>query len=202
MSMDTEHFARLEQLLDRELSAEEKERLRRIKDTLQISDNDALWDIIAAMEYQRKYYDELPEKIAEAATEIFDGLALAAEKEAALAQSRLADSVVEQAKKMSLNTHVHTWLIWGSLSLVLLLLYGSFLMWAGYCLGAGQTHPPSLMMRMPAGIILGGIGLFGGVFWGANSARSFSEGDSSWKKNLGIALCVVLASALVLVFAM
>ena len=66
--MDAEKFDRMERLLDRSLSDEEKDRLRRIQDTLGIAENDALWDIIIAMEYQRKYYDELPEKIARAAS--------------------------------------------------------------------------------------------------------------------------------------
>ena len=61
--MDATKFERLERLLDRELSDGEKERLRRIQDTLGIKDNDGMWDVIIALEYQRKYYDELPEKI-------------------------------------------------------------------------------------------------------------------------------------------
>ncbi|MDR2819966.1 MAG: NAD(P)H-dependent oxidoreductase [Desulfovibrio sp.] len=72
--MNTERITRLEKLLNRELSAEEKERLRRIQDTLQISDEDALWDAHAAMEYQKAYYEELPQKIATASTEILRGI--------------------------------------------------------------------------------------------------------------------------------
>ncbi len=69
---------RLERLLERELSGEERERLRRVQDAFGISDNDALWELIMAMEYQRKYYDELPDKISSAAKEIFNGLSEAA----------------------------------------------------------------------------------------------------------------------------
>jgi hypothetical protein len=56
--MNTDGITRLEKLLDRELSAAEKERLRRIQDALQISSGDALWDILTAMEYQKAYYEE------------------------------------------------------------------------------------------------------------------------------------------------
>lgn len=51
--MDKETTAILEKLLERKLENEEKERLQRILDTLRIGPNDALWAIIAAMEYPR-----------------------------------------------------------------------------------------------------------------------------------------------------
>lgn len=69
--MDREITAVLEKLLGRELGNEEKERLQRIQDTLGIGPNDALWAIIAAMEYPRLYYEELPEKIRAVTAQIF-----------------------------------------------------------------------------------------------------------------------------------
>ena len=180
--MNTQKIAQLESLLGRPLSVEEKERLRRIKDTLHISDNDALWDILTAMEYQRKYYEELPEKITLAATEIFQELSIAAEKEVALAQSRLAESVVEQAEKLSLKTRIGSWFAWGGLALFLLLLYGALLLWAGYCMGSGQTQPPAMVLHMPVGILLSGLCIAGGFFLGAMAAKSFANGHAGWKK--------------------
>jgi hypothetical protein len=50
-----------------ELSEEETARLRGIGDALNLSPDDAVWDILAAMEYRRVFYEELPEKIAQAA---------------------------------------------------------------------------------------------------------------------------------------
>ncbi len=182
MSMNAQKTAQLESLLGRPLGVEEKERLRRIKDILHISDNDAMWDILTAMEYQRKYYEELPEKITLAAAEIFKELSVAAEKEVALAQSRLAEGVVEQAKKLSLKTHISSWFAWGGLALFLLLLYGALLLWAGYCMGSGQTHPPALVLRMPVGIIMAGLCVTGGFFLGAMAAKSFANGHAGWKK--------------------
>ena len=182
MSMNAQKTAQLESLLGRPLSVEEKERLRRIKDTLHIADNDAMWDILTAMEYQRKYYEELPEKITLAATEIFKELSVAAEKEVALAQSRLAESVVEQAKKLSLKSHIRSWLAWGGLALFLLLLYGALSLWAGYCIGSGQTQPPALLLRMPVGILLGALCVAGGLFAGIMAAKEFANGHAGWKK--------------------
>lgn len=132
----------MEKLLDRELDTEEKERLQRIQDTLQIADNDALWAVISAMEYQRAYYETLPEKISSVTEKILAELSIAAEKEVRFAQSRLAENVVKQVEKLSWKRHIHTWLAWGTAALFLLLLYGSCLMWAGFCLGSeiGRAH--------------------------------------------------------------
>lgn len=198
MSMDTQKIAHFETLLGRELSGEEKDRLRRIKDTLQIVDNDALWDVIIALEYQRKYYDELPEKISSAATEIFNGLSLAAEKEVALAQGRLAESVVEQAKKMSLKIHGQLWIRWGIFALLLLMLYGSLLLWAGYSIGSGQTHPPAMLLRMPVGVLIGALCFGGGIFGGVLAAKDFSESRSRWRKHLLLAVGCLLSGGWVL----
>ena len=196
--MDAEKLSRLERLLERKLSSEEKERLHRVQDAFGISDNDALWELITAMEYQRKYYDELPGKISQAATEIFSGLSQAAQNEVALAQGKLAESVVKQAERLSLKSHIRTLLMWGALALVFLLLHGSLLMWLGFQIGSGQTQPPVMLLRMPVGFVLAGIGLFGGILFGTCAARSFSEGNPGWKKNLGIASGIVLVSMLIL----
>ncbi|MDR2819949.1 MAG: hypothetical protein LBB60_05415 [Desulfovibrio sp.] len=104
--MNTERITRLEKLLNRELSTEEKERLHRIQDTLQISAEDALWDVLMAMEYQRTYYEELPQKIATASTDILRGISDAAEAEARRAQGRLAESVEELAQKLAVRINM------------------------------------------------------------------------------------------------
>lgn len=184
MSMDTQKIAHFETLLGHELTAEEKDRLRRIKDTLQIADNDALWDVIIALEYQRKYYDELPEKISSVVAEIFNGLSQAAEKEVALAQARLAESVVEQAKKMSLKIHIQSWIRWGVFALLLLMLYGSLLLWAGYSIGSGQTHPPAMLLRMPVGVLIGALCFGCGILGGVHAAKDYAEGGAAWRKRL------------------
>lgn len=108
--MDKETTAILEKLLERKLENGEKERLQRIQNTLRIGPNEALWAIIAAMEYPRIYYEELPEKICTATSRIFEDIADASEKEVALAQSRLAESVVKQAESLSRKYHIHTWM--------------------------------------------------------------------------------------------
>ena len=214
--MDAEKFERFERLLGRELSDEEKERLRRIKDILGIKNNDGFWDVIIALEYHRKYYDELPEKISQAAAEILQNISQAAEKEVALAQGRLAESVVKQAEKLSEKSHIHTLFLWGALALFLVLLYGSLLMWAGHTIGSGQTsllsmpvtledsanghgfaalrvgQPPALLLKMPVGIVLGALCFGGGIFLGVLAAKDFADGNTKWRKLLLAALGCLL----------
>jgi hypothetical protein len=60
--MNAEKIRQLETLLERELAPDEIERLRRVRDILHIADNDALWDMLTAMEYQRAFYEALPGK--------------------------------------------------------------------------------------------------------------------------------------------
>ena len=198
MNVDAEQMTRLERLLDRVLSGEEKERLRRIKDTLGIADNDGIWEIIIAMEYQRNYYDELPEKIALTTAEILQNISQVAENEVALAQGRLAESVVRQAEKLSVKSHIHTLLLWGALAIFLVLLYGGLLMWAGFSIGSGQPQPPALLLQMPVGVIMGALCFGVGIFWGVLAAKDFAEGDVKWRKFMLAALGCMLPGGWIL----
>jgi hypothetical protein len=190
--MKREKIKRLEKLLERKLTETEVERLRRIHDVLGIADNDSLWDILTAMEYQRVYYDELPQKIAGASAEILRDISGAAEKEMQRAQGRLAESVAEQAQRLSVRMNMATLLPLGICALICLLAYGALLLWAGFCLGAGQAHSPALILRMPAGVLMGGLGLAGGVFLGIQAGRKFAEGGKGWQKQMLIALAMLI----------
>ena len=130
--MSADAITRIEKLRGQKLSEEETTRLRGIGAALNLRPDDAVWDILAAMEYQRVFYQELPEKIAGASTEILRGFSVAAEKEASAAQARLADSVVEQAKRLSVKINYASLLPMGMTALVCLLAYGSLLLWAGF----------------------------------------------------------------------
>lgn len=85
----------------RELSQAEAARLREVGSRLNLRDDDALWPLLAAMEYQRIYYEALPKKIAAASRTIMDGMAAAAERETAAAQARLTDSLVREAEYLA-----------------------------------------------------------------------------------------------------
>jgi hypothetical protein len=195
--MNTEQIKRLEKLLDRELSGEEAGRLGRIQSILDIQDHDSLWAILAAMEYQRTYYEELPQKIAAASTEILQGISVAAEKEMGRAQSLLAESVAEQARKMSLRLNVETLLPLGVLALVCLLAYGSLLLWAGYCLGTGYVQDMTLILRVPSGFLMSALCLAGSLFLGVHAGREFAVEGKGWRKKTMVALAMLVLGGFV-----
>jgi hypothetical protein len=171
--MNAEKIIRMEKLLDRKLSEDEITRLRRIKDVLGISDSDAIWDVLTAMEYQRFYYDELPQKIAGVSAEILKKLGTVqgnGSSPSRLSPFSRPDTVVL--------------LPLAFMFLAALLFYGSMLLWAGFCIGSGRTHPPEVMLLMPSGLILGGLCLMGGLFLGVRAAKDFAEGGKGWRKQM------------------
>ena len=192
--MKDEQIRRLELILERELSDGEKDRMNRIKQILGLADDDVVWEVIAAMEFQRSYYDELPQKIAAASAEIVKGISAVAEKEVGRAQSLLAESVAEQAKKMSLRLNMETLLPMGLAALVCLLVYGSLSMWVGFSLGSGHARSPEWLLRMPSGFLMAGLCAAGGLFLGVYAGREYAEdGKGWWKRGLTAVALVMLA---------
>lgn len=193
--MEGEAFVRLEKLLGRELEPSEKERLQRIQDVLKIGPNDALWSIIAALEYQRSYYEELPQKIRTATDEILAEWSEAARKNSTAPQKAKLKKVEEQTNVISLKELMQPWFVWALLTLCLLLLYGSLSMWAGYCLGSGQTQPPGLLMRMPVGVLIGIPCMGGCAMEGIRAAKAFGEGNDTWRKHALAATALLVPGA-------
>lgn len=101
--MDRSVVYKMEKLLDRELTHHEKERLTRIQNILGIRDNDELWAIMTAMEYQRAYYEELPEKIREASAEIVKQISSVSDQDIAETKNRLAEMVAEHARDLAVQ---------------------------------------------------------------------------------------------------
>ena len=159
----------------RELSQAEAARLREVGSKLNLREDDALWPLLAAMEYQRVYYEALPEKIAKASKTIMDGMAAAAEKETAAAQARLTESVVKEAEylasKIQYGRLAPMWL----LALICLLAYGSLMLWAGFRIDTGRDMPLAAVLHMPSSWLISGLCLATGVFCGVLSAKSFAE---------------------------
>jgi len=189
--MKTEQINRLEKLFGRELSDEQKERLGRIASVLGLDDDDSMWEIIASMEYQRVYYEDLPKKIAAASQEIVQGFSVAAEKEMGRAQSLLAERVAEQAKKMSQRLNVEALLPMGLAAIICLLAYGCLTMWAGFRLGSGQGYSPEWLLRMPSGFLMAGLLMAGGVYLGIDAAKEYAEDGKGWKRKTLIVLAML-----------
>lgn len=193
--MNKTHVQRLEKLLERALTEEETARLRRIKNVLEIADDDAIWDVLAAMEYQRVYYEDLPAKIAGAAEAILNKIGAAATGNCASNKSplsRFPASLPDMAALLPV----------AFLFLTALLAYGSLILWAGYCIGSGRAHPPELMLRMPSGLLMGGLCLMGGILLGVRAAKDFAEGGKGWRKAMLAALALLLPGGIIVSFAL
>lgn len=154
------------------------------------------------MEYQRVYYEALPEKIAGASRAIMDGMAAAAEKETAAAQARLTASVVKEARnlasKIQYDSLVPMWL----LALICLLAYGSLMLWAGFRIDTGRDMPLTAVFQMPSGWLICGLSLVAGVFLCALSGKTFSVGGKGWWKTAALAIGFIMTGAVILTFSL
>ena len=199
--MSLDDMIDLGKMCGRELSEAEAARLREVGSRLNLREDDALWPLLAAMEYQRIYYEALPEKIAEASRAIMEGMAAAAEKETAAAQARLTDSVVKEAQnlasKIQYGKLVPMWL----LALICLLAYGSLMLWAGFRIDTGRNMPLAAVLHMPVGWLISGLCMAAGVFCGGVAAWEFAEAETGWWKKgitafgftvVGVMLCIYL----------
>ena len=200
MSLDT--VIDLGKACGRELSQAEAARLREVGNKLNLRDDDALWPLLAAMEYQRIYYEALPEKIAGASRTIMDGMAAAAEKETAAAQARLTDSVVEEARnlasKIQFGKLVPMWLF----ALICLLAYGSLMLWAGFRIDTGRDVPLAAVLHMPSGWLISGLCLITGGFFFVLSGKIFLADGGGWWKTGVLAMGLIMAGAAIFVLSL
>ncbi len=198
MSLDT--VIDLGKVCGRELSQAEAARLREIGNKLNLREDDALWPLLAAMEYQRIYYEALPEKIAGASRTIMDGMAAAAEKETAAAQAKLTDSVVKEARYLASKIQYAKLVPMCLFALICLLAYGSLMLWAGFRIGTDRDMPLAAIPYMPSGWLISGLCLATGVFYAAMTILSLAEGKiSEWSKGV-IALFFLIGSTDIEIF--
>ena len=189
MSMDD--MIDLGKACGRKLSEAEAARLREVGNRLNLREDDALWPLLAAMEYQRVYYEALPKEIAAASKTIMDGIAAAAEKETAAAQARLTDSVVREAQNLASKIQYDRLVSMGLLALICLLAYGSLMLWAGFRIDTGRNIPLVAILHMPSGWLISGLCLASGLFCGVLSAKSFVEEKKGiWKQGISALLLI------------
>ena len=199
MSMDD--MIDLGKACGRKLSEAEAARLREVGNRLNLREDDALWPLLAALEYQRVYYEALPKKIAAASKTIMDGMAVAVEKETAAAQAKLTDSVVQEAQNLASKIQYGKLVLIWLLALICLLAYGSLMLWAGFRINTGRDMPLAAVLHMPSGWLISGLCLAGGVFCGGVAAKEFAEAKRRWWKKgitafgfttVGVMLCINL----------
>lgn len=140
-----EAFARV---VGRPASEAERERLYRLRDALEVRDNDAFWYIVMTLEQYDSVYREYPKQIAAEATKAIEGtrqaFAEAAALESAKAQQVLAKQVaqtsLEIAHKLAdrdkgLGPSQVAWLVAG------LVVFGALCMNVGYALATSDKPP-------------------------------------------------------------
>lgn len=189
MSMDD--MIDLGKACGRKLSEAEAARLREVGNRLNLREDDALWPLLAALEYQRVYYEALPKKIAAASKTIMDGMAVAVEKETAAAQAKLTDSVVQEAQNLASKIQYGKLVLIWLLALICLLAYGSLMLWAGFRINTGRDMPLAAVLHMPSGWLISGLCLAAGLFCGVLSAKSFVEEKKGiWKQGISALLLI------------
>lgn len=194
--MDREIIINIEKLRGRELSPQEAGRLHKVSTALNIRDNDAVWALLAAMEYQRVFYEDLPKNIAEASRKIIQGISAAADKETAAAQAKLTDAVVKQAEHLSDSINYSRLLPLIIVGILSLLGFGSMLFWAGYQTGAGVFLPAHEMLEVPCGWLFVGLSFLGCIFTLVSAARKYGVEDKGWVIHFIASLCFTIVGTM------
>ena len=200
--MSLDDMIDLGKVCGRELSEAEAARLREGGSRVNLRDDDALWPLLAAMEYQRIYYEALPEKIAGASRAIMDGMAAAAERETAAAQARLTESVVKEAQNLASKIQYAKLVPMGLFALICLLAYGSLMLWAGFRIDTGRNMPLAAVLHMPSGWLISGLCLITGGFFFVLSGKIFLADGGGWWKTGVLAMGLIMAGAAIFVLSL
>lgn len=95
-------------LLGRQPSDAERQRLYRVREALGLRDNDALWQVLFALDHHQTLYNEVPEKIRRAAREVLAEFRTSADREAqasmAIAREDLTKAVSDTAREVAHDT--------------------------------------------------------------------------------------------------
>ena len=179
------------ELLGRQPSDKEIQSLYRVKNALNIRDNDALWMVLIALESYDTLYRKYPAMIAGQVQEIIEGqrtaMAAIADAETRRALGTLADAVSRTSELVAIRmadaTRLQAW-GWALLGLVT---FGSLCVLVGFVLASGQLPywagpraqddgPLQVLLgtlaRTPAGWIaaVGGLAASLGALWRAREA--------------------------------
>lgn len=89
-----------EKLLGRTATETEREQLRKIRDALDLRDNDALWSVLFALQYYDSLYRQFPKAIAAEATKILAETRAASE---AVMRANVASAQADLARAVALT---------------------------------------------------------------------------------------------------
>ena len=175
MAADTESageelISSYEKVIGAQINPEGENRLRLIKESLNIRDNDALWSIIFALESYIGLYEKIPDRIKEtsekALEDIRESVSVLAKEESAKAQESLIESVVRTSEEIAGRRATAAKMYSFALMLFISVVFGSLCFVAGLSLGdsspvwlsrAGSKNTLgliSMILSTPAGWIL------------------------------------------------
>lgn len=133
----------LETVLEK-LSDSDRDNLRRVAGDLGIEPTDALWSVLAALEYYRKLYAEMPEAIDETVRASLGGIKAAADAEVEASRARLEGSLTEavaavanEVVKKSAQSSLTQWIVGGALGGVIVC---GTAFWAGLQTGKAEGY--------------------------------------------------------------
>ncbi|WP_165177648.1 hypothetical protein [Desulfovibrio sp. ZJ369] len=196
MGMDTQ--IDLSKFSGKKVTKEQEERLRKVAASLQIREDDALWPLLQALEYQRTFYVELPDKIGTMSNTIMDNMRETARKEAEKTQASLTKSVVEEARYLASKIQ------WGEvvpmiiMGIIAMFAYSAACMWAGFQLGALEVRPLHDILLVPW-MPLASLGIiFTGIAASIPAVNDFAHDREYGKLHLALSLIAFIGGIVAL----
>jgi hypothetical protein len=133
----------------------QRERLHRLREALDLRDNDALWTVVIALEHYDALYREYPARLGEETARAIEGaraaFAAAAAVEAAKAQATLAQQVARTSAKLAQRLVARPLRVeWLAAACAVWVLFGALCMAAGARLGSGASPLGARTTMVPA----------------------------------------------------
>ena len=187
----------LEKVCGRPLSEAEAARLKEIGSRLGLREDDALWPLLAALEYQRVFYEALPEKIVEASREIIGNMEAAAENVPSAAQAKLTESVIREVRHLASERNYDAVAAMVFIGGVCVALFGSLMLWAGYNVGTDEKILMPGILYMPSGWLVAGLCAVGTLICGYIAMQKFLNSETEWGRHLLAAFCMFVVGLVV-----
>lgn len=187
----------MKKFCDGKLTPEQEARVREVAVRLQIREDDAVWQLLEAMEYQRIFYEKLPKQIEDTTGNLLKSVKDTAEAQVAQSKAELTKEVVEQARTLAVK------LCWSKLlpfilgGIIAILIFGAMMLWAGYCVGLGKPVAFEKLFYMPGGALISGIAFLLTCAFTYIAAQKYADEESFWLP-LGGALISALGMGWVL----
>jgi hypothetical protein len=195
-------------------SEEQRARLYRLRDALGLSDNDAFWSIVIALEHYDSFFRQYPAQLAEHTGHCIENaqaaFAVAAQSEAArverLLSERVAETSVEIARKLADKpTGLHR----VTMLLASVVAFGAMCVHAGYSLAGsdkpfwaskatslhGMTRFIAVVLSVPSGWMIFAL-LVPVAVYGAKVGWALASDATSERRDKALGWSIVAASVL------